>query len=129
MRTLNTAQVVYASTYPQRGFARNLAMLGPGPTGATASPDHAGFIDALLGNPTCAAGAWCADSTGYRFSLKAVCLQEQCTEYLAVATPVSSSTGGRNFCSTSNEIIRYQAGPPLNAPITLQECRKWQPLK
>lgn len=124
---MNTAQVSYASSYPQRGYARDLGMLGPDPRGGSAaSADHANFIDATLGNASCAAGIWCTKS-GFRFSVKAVCQKQPCKEFVVVGTPVSSSTGGRNFCSTSDAVVRIKTGPPLTLPISVTECRAWQP--
>ena len=38
IRTANTAQVTYAASFPDRGFARDLARLGPDPGGLTHQP-------------------------------------------------------------------------------------------
>ncbi len=126
IRTVNTAQVVYASTYPSRGFARNLSMLGPDASSLrTASPQHAGLLDSSL---ACAGGAWCTKS-GFRFNITAVCVERQCGDYVALATPVNTNTGLRSFCSTSDAVIRFTTGAPLTAPITPAQCRKWAPLQ
>lgn len=125
MRTLNTAQVAYASAYPRKGYAHNLASLGPDPRGSgTESADHADFIDATLG---CTTDAWCTRS-GYRFSISATCTKDPCKQFVAVGTPVSSGTGSRNFCSTSDAVIRAQTGPPLTSPVSVSECKAWEPL-
>lgn len=129
IRTMNTAQIMYSATYPQRGFAPDLATLGPDPRGTNdTSADHAGFIDAILGNASCAASAWCTKS-GFRFSVTAVCKQQLCNEYVVVGTPVASDKGGRSFCSTSDEVIRFNTGPPLNSPPNVSECQAWPPLQ
>ena len=129
LRTINTAQVMYSVSYPNRGFARDLATLGPDPGGTTVtSAKHAGIIDAALGAATCTAGTWCSKS-GYRFTLKAVCTERGCKQFVAVATPESAGTGTRNFCSTSDGLIRFQVGAVLNAPISVSECRAWQPIQ
>jgi len=129
IRTVNVAQVTYAAAYPQRGFAPDLATLGPDPGGTgAASADHAGLIDATLGNASCTAGKWCTKS-GFRFTIKAVCLQQQCGQFVVVGTPVASNTGGRSFCSTSDGVIRFTTGPPLTAPVSASECRAWSPLQ
>ncbi|HYL69618.1 MAG TPA: hypothetical protein VEX69_10670 [Candidatus Limnocylindria bacterium] len=129
VRTLVTAQVTYASLYPERGFARDLATLGPDPAGTTASSaDHAAIIDATLGNPICTAGEWCVKS-GYRFIITPDCKQRVCADFVAVGTPVSTDTGVRSFCSTSDGIIRFNADPPLTSPISASECRAWRPLQ
>ncbi|MGB7281890.1 MAG: hypothetical protein WBE13_06480 [Candidatus Acidiferrum sp.] len=129
LRSVNTAQVTYAGTYPQRGYASDLAKLGldPGnPKSATA--DHAGFLDKSLANESCAAGGWCTKS-GYRFAVKSVCRLQECSEYVAVATPVDFNTGTRSFCSISDTVIRYRPGSPLTAPLSVAECKAWPPLK
>jgi len=129
IRTVNTAQITYASTYADKGFAPDLATLGPDPSGGAApSADHADLIDTALGNPNCTKGAWC-EKSGYRFSLTSVCVQQQCSEYVVTATPFSTDTGSRNFCSATDGVIRFQVAPPLNSPLRASECRKWDPLQ
>jgi hypothetical protein len=129
MRTANTAQVIYSSSYPQRGFARDLASLGPAPRGTgSLSVDHAGVLDATLGNASCTAGAWCTKS-GYQFSITAVCKKQRCEEYVVVGTPIGSNSGTRNLCSTSDGVVRYRSGPPLTSPVSVAECRAWSPLR
>jgi type II secretory pathway pseudopilin PulG len=129
LRTANTAQVIYSSSYPERGFARDLASLGPDPRGTgSSSVDHAGVIDATLGNASCTAGTWCTKS-GYQFSITAVCKKQRCEEYVVVGTPIGSNSGTRNLCSTSDGVVRYRSGPPLTSPVSVAECRAWSPLR
>jgi len=129
MRIANTAQVIYSSSYPQRGFARDLASLGPDPRGTgSSSVDHASVIDATLGNASCTAGTWCTKS-GYQFSITAVCKKQRCEEYVVVGTPISSNSGTRNLCSTSDGVVRYRSGPPLTSPVSVADCRAWSPLR
>jgi hypothetical protein len=129
VRTVNTAQVTYEAVYPKRGYAPDLATLGIDPHGPVAgSEEHAGFIDATLANKSCTSGAWCTKS-GYRFTVRSICGQHLCKEYVVVATPVDSDTGTRNFCSTSDAIVRYQAGSRLASPLSVAECRAWSPLR
>jgi type IV pilus assembly protein PilA len=129
IRMANTAQITYFSAYPQRGFARDLATLGPDPAGPNrVSADHANLIDATLGNSSCTAGAWCTKS-GFQFSITAVCQKQTCDDFVVVGTPVSSSTGTRSFCSTSDGVVRFKTGPPLTFPVSVSECRTWPTLK
>jgi len=129
IRTANVAQVTYSAMNPQRGFARDFASLGPDPHGpGSSSPDHASVIDATLGNASCTAGAWCQKS-GFQFSILTACGKQRCGEYVVVGTPVSSSTGGRSFCSTSDGVVRVKSGPPLTTPVSALECRTWSPLQ
>jgi TonB family protein len=129
IRTVDTSQVMYSTTYPQKGYARDLATLGPDPRGAGAeSADHASLIDATLGNAGCTAGTWCTKS-GFRFSVEAVCKKQLCEEFIVVGTPVASTTGTRSFCSTSDGVVRFKTGPPLTSPVSVSECQSWSPLQ
>src|SRR5579862_1249309 len=129
IRIANTAQIAYATSFPDLGYARDFARLGPDPAGSkqpTAS--HADLIDSALGNEGCTAGAWCAKA-GYRFSLKAVCLAQHCAEYVVVATPEPGGPGTRSFCSTSDAVVRFKMGEPLVSPVSVTECKRWPVLR
>ncbi len=128
-RTVNTAEVTYQVTYPKRGFAPDLATLGPDPRGPEAySADHAAMIDDVLGNASCSGDAWCKKS-GYNFRLNAVCKVHLCKEYVVVATPIESNTGIRSFCSTSDGVVRFSTQAPLSTPVSATECRTWAPIR
>jgi len=127
IRTVNTAQIIYSNTYPQRGYAHDLATLGPGPSGAGApSANHANVLDSILGNASCTGGSWCMKS-GFRFTVVAVCAGQRCDKFVVVGTPATSSTGSRSFCSTSDAVIRFRIGPPLTSPVSVAECQAWRP--
>jgi hypothetical protein len=129
VRTMNTAEVAYAGMYPDRGFAPDLATLGPDPSGIVKdSANHAGLLDAKLANPTCANGKWC-ESSGYRFTVRGRCGLGTCNDFVAVATPASGSTGTRSFCSTSDGVVRMQITGLLTTPPTVRECKMWRPLQ
>jgi hypothetical protein len=129
VRTLNTGQIIYSSTYPQNGYARDLATLGPNPNGPNdISEKHASLIDSTLGGASCTAGDWCVKS-GYRFTITTACKLQKCREYVVTATPVNTSSGMRNLCSTSDAVVRFQLGPPLTSPVRAAECRTWAPLQ
>ena len=129
LRTANVAQITYQATYPQKGYAHDLASLGPDPSGSDKiSSQHASLIEPTLGGGDCRAGSWCVKS-GYRFMITTSCKVLPCADYLVLATPVSSNTGTKNFCATSDAVIRSQIGVPLSAPITAAQCRKWAPLQ
>jgi type IV pilus assembly protein PilA len=129
IRLIDTAEVMYATTYPKKGFAADLAALGPDPRGAGfVSPRHAGVIGEDLGNANCISGAWCYKS-GFRFTLKAMCGQSTCRDFVVVGTPLSNATGGKSFCSTSDGVVRFKIGPALEGPITASQCGTWLPLQ
>ena len=129
LRKINSAQHQYQSAYADRGFAPDLATLGPDPSAATkGSSDHANLIEAALGASTCTGTSWC-ELSGYRFSMKAVCGLGVCNNYVAAAMPSNGSSGSRTFCSTSDGVIHYTMGSPLKTPPPLRECRMWPVVK
>lgn len=126
VRTLNTAQVTYATTYKNRGYAPNLATLGPPPgadCGSGASAAHACLLDATLG---CSTGPWC-EMNGYRYKVSAPGTTLKRNEYVVIATPASSGAGAKSYCSTSDAVVRFKEGP-VTGPITAAQCQTWQPL-
>ena len=129
MRTINTTQFDYRTRYPQLGFARDLATLGPGPRpDQDCTSEHACLIDSTLGAPDCQPTVWCTKS-GYRFNLHAICSRDACTDYVATATPMSPDIAKMSFCTTTDGVIRFKKGPPLGEPLqTLGDCQKWQEL-
>jgi hypothetical protein len=132
VRTVNTAEVTYATNYPRKGYASTLAVMGPGAGGdcseGTVNATHACLLNEAVGNATCTAGKWC-EKSGYRFSVRGICLQTSCRGYVVTATPVSENTGGKSFCSTTDAVIRSHAGPPVTAPLTAAECKAWAPVQ
>jgi hypothetical protein len=129
VRTLNTAEVVYATTYPSAGYAGTLPVLGSGTAGGNCSdatkvdPSHACLVEGALA----CASASCVKS-GYQFSIISSSKASPTPDYTITATPTSAANGRKNFCSTSDAVIRVQVGPPLNQPVTQQECSSWSPL-
>jgi hypothetical protein len=129
LRAINVAQTTYSGKYLQNGYARDLASLGPDPRGSgLKTANHAGLIDADLAGANCTVGAWC-EKSGYRFSIAGICRLRSCQEFVAVATPVSSGSGLRNFCSTSDAVVHFATGPTLISPVSAEECREWAPLQ
>jgi len=124
VRTINTAEVTYQSTYPKVGYAHSMISLGPG-AGLSACPAAgptsaaACLVDGILGaaNPstkqqykyeiTIPAGSGTGVST------------DPWTDFLISATPVSSATSGSiNFCSRSDLVIKANGPPPSVTPVT-----------
>jgi type II secretory pathway pseudopilin PulG len=129
VRTVNTAQVVYETTYPDKGYAPSLAALGPGTgdcSGANVNEAHACLLDAQLGGANCTAGTWC-QKNAYRFSIRSTCLQGRCQNYVVTAIPVNETADAKSYCSTTDAVIRWRAGS-VGAPVTVGECRTWKPL-
>jgi type IV pilus assembly protein PilA len=111
IRTLNTAEVTYNSTYPTVGFAITLAALG-GPAGATCVPAQtaACLIDSVL-----TAGA----KSGYNFGAGAgAAAATPQVSYVVFGNPVTvNQTGIRSFCSFEDAVVRGTTGA-----ATLASC-------
>jgi prepilin-type N-terminal cleavage/methylation domain-containing protein len=96
MRSINTAQVTYASSYPDTGFGANLTVLGPG--SGTVSSASAGLVDNVLG----CAGQPC-NKSGYKFSVSGTT-----SAYTSGGDPLTmGQTGQRYFFSDGSGVIRY----------------------
>ncbi|HSA92589.1 MAG TPA: hypothetical protein VLE48_06215 [Terriglobales bacterium] len=111
VRTINTAQVTYASTYPKRGFSPTLKALGPPPQGAAPSPDAAYLIDSVL-----ASGM----KSGYRFYYQPTTYDASgaATGYMVLAIPMDPGVNRRFLYSDQSGVIHSEmdtfAGP--NSP-------------
>jgi len=115
LRTVNTAMISYASSYPTVGFAPTLAALG----GTNcAPPDETGacLIDSVLASGT---------KSGYTFNSTGIG-SAPAGEYFAVGSPMSGS-GNRSFCSTEDGAIHYD---PTGAAIADHDsCLALTPLQ
>jgi hypothetical protein len=126
VRTLNTAEITYATTYPEQGYAPDLATLGPGRPEATntgcqgPTTAHACLIDARVG---CNAGstAWCV-SGPYRYSIQSSSSKPPYRDYWITATPIEARPEHKNYCSASDLVVRSEQSLPLSRPYTLAEC-------
>jgi prepilin-type N-terminal cleavage/methylation domain-containing protein len=106
LRTINTAQVTYASTYPAQGFATSLATLGGTVTSSTSS--SALLLDNVLGAGSPGGSAAPGNvKSGYSFYVTATGNQPVPT-YSSNANPVTvDQTGKRYFYSDASGVIRY----------------------
>jgi type II secretory pathway pseudopilin PulG len=129
LRSINTAQVTYAATYEKRGYAPNLAALGPNPNPPLKeSPEHSGLLNESLAGADCTGNAWC-EKSGYRFQVISVCKLNKCSEYVSFAAPANENSGARTFCSTSDGVIRFKIDNTIKVTPTAAECRAWPALK
>ncbi len=106
IRTINTAEVTYQSTYPTVGYAPNLAALGPvaatGCTGATST--NSCLLDFVLSN----AGSAATAKSGYWFTAVPVATAGLNLGYTASGIPAAlNQTGVRGFCSNEDGVLRF----------------------
>jgi type IV pilus assembly protein PilA len=106
VRTINTAEVTYRSTYPTVGFAAALTNLG-GAIGAACVPAQATacLIDAVLSNNGNPAGS---GKSGYLFTSGAGTVAGGVNQgYTIKAVPITiNQTGLRGFCAEEDAVVR-----------------------
>ncbi|HMK29194.1 MAG TPA: prepilin-type N-terminal cleavage/methylation domain-containing protein [Terriglobales bacterium] len=117
LRTLQTAQITYGSSYPTVGFANTLTNLGPnGTTCGAPDPQHACLVDNVIG---CAGGSNCVKS-GYQYNINdtgAFTSGGIVLGFELSADPTAPGTSGvRYFCSANSDaVVRAStAGAAIN---------------
>lgn len=107
LRTINTALVIYSSTFPDIGFPESLQVLGLEPknsasahdndeTPSGGTRDHAGLLDDTLSTPP-------FEQSGYRF----VYQRDSEGRYSVVAHPLKyGTTGTQSFFTNETGVIR-----------------------
>jgi prepilin-type N-terminal cleavage/methylation domain-containing protein len=112
LRTLNTAEVTYATTY-NTGYSGSLGDLGPNSAGSNPVATAAGLIDEVLsGSNAGQATATTSSKSGYQFiySPGATDTSGRVNTYGITATPVSVGTTGTNFYFTDQSgVIRQNS--------------------
>jgi len=115
IRTVNTAQVTYATTYPTVGYAATLNMLASPATGQT-SPANAGVLDWVLG----CTSAVCPKS-GYDFQIYNVTGSPTISAYSVSGVPMTLGiTGNRGFCSDNMNPVLADPNGGTNCTVELQ---------
>jgi|SRR5476651_2607478 type IV pilus assembly protein PilA len=129
LRTLNTSQISFTTSYPTIGFASTLVMLGPTPGSAVCDSVHACLIDSTLATGT---------KSGYVYFVTTTAnptanVPPAFVDYVMAATPQQPGTSGsKNVCTGQDGVIRSSANttpPPtgaltaLIAAPTLAQCQ------
>ena len=100
LRTLNSAQVTFQTTYPQHGFTCGLSRLGPPTGGGPVDMNHADLVDSVLAS---------GSKSGYQFQFSNCGVLPHYI-YRSDGSPVTvGSTGQRAFCSSQDGVISYAA--------------------
>ena len=116
VRSINTAEVMYNSTYPATGFAANLATLG-GTAPCTPLVTNACLIDSVL-----TAGI----KSGYTFAAPGDGKTPSVSYSVGGSPTTPNQTGIRSFCSFEDAVVR--ADPAGADDSTLANCQKQVPL-
>jgi prepilin-type N-terminal cleavage/methylation domain-containing protein len=131
LRTVNTSEITFSTSYPAVGFSNSLAALGPGasPVNCTVPANvtsaSACLIDGTIG---CKPSGPCAKS-GYNFFLTSAASAAPFSDYAVSAGPVTWGTSGSaNWCSFEDAVIRStkslatQPSATITTPETSSNC-------
>jgi prepilin-type N-terminal cleavage/methylation domain-containing protein len=103
LRTLNTAEITYSSTF-NVGFSQTLAYLGPGgpPVPANPTSTAAGLIDSVLAF---------GNKSGYSFTYSPGVSDTtgRINTYAFTAVPITSSTGTNFYFTDQSGVIRQNS--------------------
>ena len=107
IRTLNTTEVTYQTSYPAAGYASSLKILGPStdctnPT--TVNSTTACLIDGTLG---CASLTVCPKGQ-YNYAIVSSAGTAPFPDYTASAWPLSPQSGTKSYCSMPDAVVRFE---------------------
>ena len=121
VRTLNTAEVTYSTTYAANGYASSLTILGPNgvdctvPANVTAT--SACLIDGVLGTAPFPKGAFL-----YNISSSTVALPVP--DYLITAQSLGTAMAKKDYCANTDAVVRFKVenNTPGVAPASATAC-------
>jgi type IV pilus assembly protein PilA len=116
LRTLATAEISYATSFPAVGYPASIGILG-GASPCTFAQATACLIDSTLSTGT---------KSGYTFTAGALGSTAPTTQYLTTATPQSASTGVKAFCGVEDNVVRFQSGG--TTPTDEASCQAFTPI-
>ena len=108
LRTLNTTEVTYQTSYPTQGYAPSLQVLGPNAIDcsvpANVDSTHACLIDGTLG---CASATNCAKGQ-YNYAVQSAAAAAPYPDYTASAWPLSNQSGTKSYCTMADAVVRFE---------------------
>jgi prepilin-type N-terminal cleavage/methylation domain-containing protein len=109
LRTLNTAEITYATTY-NTGYTATLGNLGPPAAGTNPVATAAGLIDSLLSGGTATATSSVKSGYSFIYTPAATDASGRINTYGITATPITVGTTGTNYYYTDmSGVIRQNS--------------------
>jgi type IV pilus assembly protein PilA len=106
IRTINTAEVAFNSTYPAQGYSPTLAAMGPAGGCAPPTVASACLLDAVMGLDPALKGGYSYQFTGDG--------NVPSVGYQVSADPITPNQSGvRSFCSFADAVVRYTPSAAL----------------
>ena len=126
VRTLNTSEATYSTTYPTVGYADTLGKLGPPSGGVCSAPSStsACLVDNVLG---CGAGPCARDA--YQYKITGIGTAP-ITDYVVEAWPTGANFGNMEYCATGDAVVRGKADTAATDPglTTISGCQAINPI-
>jgi len=119
VRTITVAEIVYYNNYPTIGYANQLPDLGR-TAPCTPAPSHACLLDNNLAN----ALPGTTGHSGYQFLATGIAAGSPLnTAFVTGGTPTGpNKTGARDFCATTDGVLRSQNTTGGTPPNTVAPC-------
>ncbi|MFZ0962172.1 MAG: prepilin-type N-terminal cleavage/methylation domain-containing protein [Terriglobia bacterium] len=108
LRTLNTAEITYSSTY-NAGFTAALQYLAPMPSGANPVSTAAGLIDSILSGAGGTVNVSSKSGYSFQYSPGSPDVTNHINQYNFQATPITSSTGTNYYYTDESGVIRQNS--------------------
>jgi len=106
LRTLNTVEITYATTY-NSGYTSTLGNLGP-PASGNPTATAAGLIDSILSGGTATASTSTKSGYSFLYTAGATDASGRINTYSITATPVTVGTTGTNYYFTDTSCVIRQ---------------------
>ena len=105
VRTLNTAEYTYATTYASAGYAPDLTTLGPNGVDCTVPANvtstSACLIDGVLGTTPFKKGA-------FLYNVTSSTATTPVPDYLVTATSLGTAMAKKDYCANTDAVVRWQ---------------------
>jgi type IV pilus assembly protein PilA len=111
IRSISTAQIAYASSYPNVGYAASLATLGPGSGNCSggATSVNACILDAVVASGTKSGYQFLSAGSGGGSGVPNI-------QFVSSSAPLSSASGVRDFCMVADGVLRINPSGTTPAP-------------
>jgi prepilin-type N-terminal cleavage/methylation domain-containing protein len=107
IRTVNTAEVTYSTTYSSMGYTNSLTTLGPNgvncgdPT--KVDQNHACLVDNVLG---CAGGT--CPKAAYNYNVTSKVTTAPIPDFAVSAKSLGPALAGKDYCAITDAVVRFQ---------------------
>jgi len=105
VRTLNTAEATYSTTYAADGYASSLTLLGPGAVDCTVpanvTSSNACLIDGVLGTAPFTKGA-------FVYNISSSTAVPPVPDYLITAISTTKTAATHDYCANTDAVVRTQ---------------------